>query len=148
MFGSIMPWTNDRLGVGSPRSTNCLQTVLSPSGSTSGGNATRRRVARKRWSERTGPSVLELPLLRGVLELLLLRLDKSFLGREQFMEDESASSRLRRNVGGLGRHRGLQLAGVVLPLSSLLYLLPPLVPPPISLAQVFRRVLVQLHRRP
>jgi hypothetical protein len=70
MFGSIMPWTNDRLGAGSPRSTNCVQTVLSPSGSTSGGNATRRRVARKRWSERTGSSVLELPLLRGVLELL------------------------------------------------------------------------------
>jgi hypothetical protein len=64
------------------------------------------------------------------------------------MEDESASSRLHRNVGGLGRHQGLQLAGVVLPPSSLLYLLPPLVPPLISLAQVFRRVLVQLHRRP
>jgi hypothetical protein len=41
------------LGAGSLRSTSCLQTVLSPSGSTSGGNATRRRVARKRWSERT-----------------------------------------------------------------------------------------------
>jgi hypothetical protein len=39
-------------------------------------------------------------------------------------------------------------AGVVLPPSSLLYLLPPLVPPPIPLAQVLRRVLVQLHRRP
>jgi len=61
--------------------------------------------------------------------------------------DESASSRLRRNEGGLGRHRGLHQAGVVLPPSSLLYLLPPLVPPPISLAQVFRQVLVQLHRR-
>jgi hypothetical protein len=108
MFGSIMPWANDRLGAGSPRSTSCcLQTVLSPSGSTSGGNAMRRRVAGKRWSERTGSSVLELPLLRGVLELLLLRLDKSFLGREQFMEDESASSRLGRNAVGLGRHRGL-----------------------------------------
>jgi hypothetical protein len=93
-------------------------------------------------------AVLELPLLRGVLELLLKRLDKSVLGREQFMEDESTSSRLRRNEGGLGRHRGLQQAGVVLPPSSLLYLLPPLVPPPISLAQVFRRVLVQPHRRP
>jgi hypothetical protein len=45
--------------------------VVAHSGSTSGGNATRRRVARKRWSERTGSSVLELPLLRGVLELLL-----------------------------------------------------------------------------
>jgi hypothetical protein len=46
--------------------------ALPPSGSTSGGNATRRRVARKRWSERTGSSVLELPLLRGVLDELLL----------------------------------------------------------------------------
>jgi hypothetical protein len=63
MFGSVMPWTNDRLGAGSLRSTSCLQT--------SGGNATRRRVARKRWSEWTGPPVLGLPLLRGVLELLL-----------------------------------------------------------------------------
>jgi hypothetical protein len=62
------------------------------------------------------------------------------------MEDESAcSSWLRQNEGGLGRHRGLQQTGVVLPPSSLLYLLPPLVPPPISLAQVFRRVLVQLR---
>jgi hypothetical protein len=43
--------------------------------------------------------------------------------REQFMEDESASSRLRRNVGGLGRHRGLQLAGVV-PRGSCCLLLP------------------------
>jgi hypothetical protein len=59
------------VGAGSLRSTSCLQTVLSPRGSTSGGNATRRRVARKRWSERTGSLVLELSLLRGVLELLL-----------------------------------------------------------------------------
>jgi hypothetical protein len=64
-------WTDDRLGAGSLRSTSCLPTALSPSGSTSGGNATQRRVARKRWSERTGSSVLDLPLLRGVFELLL-----------------------------------------------------------------------------
>jgi hypothetical protein len=39
-------------------------------------------------------------------------------------------------------------AGVVLPPTSLLYLLPPLVPPPTPLAQALRRALVQLHRRP
>jgi hypothetical protein len=50
----------------------------------------------------------------------------------------------RRRAGKA--HRGLQLAGVVLPPSSLLYLFPPLVPPPVSLAQVFRRVLVQLDQ--
>jgi hypothetical protein len=71
MFGSTMPWTDDQLGAGSLRLTSCLPTMLSPSGSTSGGNATQRRAARKRWSKRTGPSVLELPLLRGVFELLL-----------------------------------------------------------------------------
>jgi hypothetical protein len=38
--------------------------------------------------------------------------------------------------------------GAVLPPSSLLHLLPPLVPPPISLAQMLHRVLVQLHPRP
>jgi hypothetical protein len=32
--------------------------------------------------------------------------------------------------------------------TSLLYLLPPLVPPPTPLAQALRRALVQLHRRP
>jgi hypothetical protein len=41
-----------------------------------------------------------------------------------------------------------QQARVVLPPTSLLYLLPPLVPPPIPLAQALRRALVQLHRRP
>ena len=38
-----------------------------------------------------------------------------------------------------GTRRGL---GVVLPPTSLLHLLPPLVPPPIPLAQMLRRVLV------
>jgi hypothetical protein len=41
-------------------------------------------------------------------------------------------------------------AGVVLPPTSLLYLLPPLalVPPPTPLAQTLRRAIMQLHRRP
>jgi hypothetical protein len=38
--------------------------------------------------------------------------------------------------------------GEVSPPSSLLHLLPPLVPPPIPLAQMLDRVLVQLHQRP
>jgi hypothetical protein len=38
--------------------------------------------------------------------------------------------------------------GAVLPPSSLLHLLHPLVPPPTPLAQMLRRVLMQLHRRP
>jgi hypothetical protein len=39
-------------------------------------------------------------------------------------------------------------AEVVLPPSSLLYLLPPLVPSPTPLAQALRLALVQLHHQP
>jgi hypothetical protein len=47
----------------------------------------------------------------------------------------------------LQKHKGIESGGAVLPPSSLLHLLPPLIPPPIPLAQMLRRVLVQLHRR-